>query len=104
MTTNTEQSAAIATQAIARYGVRFGRSRDLIGADTFAEASAVVDRATRVHEQAGLHPDSFPRVTVIDLATQKVVATVSWNATVWAPGRWRPGAVPIYDPAAGRRS
>lgn len=34
------------------------------------------------------------------MAAGKVLARVSYNAKVWAPNKWTPGAVPLFDPYA----
>lgn len=59
---------------------------------SFAEASAIYSDA---RDRSGKGYSTWPDGTVLEGG--KVIARVSYNGRVWAPGPWKSDAVPLYD-------
>lgn len=60
--------------------MRFGKSRAVIGVVDFREAS---EKWCAYRDAGGLGASESPRVTVIDTATGKTVAHISYNGGIW---------------------
>jgi hypothetical protein len=96
----TTKAIPVDAPATSRYAVRFGRSRDLAGVGSYAEASALVCRYVDALIAAGKSSSAFPKVRVLDGQTLKAVGTVSWNGRVWPPGTFTSEMKPLFDPSA----
>src|SRR5687767_8332741 len=84
------------------YALGLGRSKTLVACATLADASALYQRATAVHEASGKRAANFPDGLVYDTtgAKPKQVAYVSWNGKVWAGRKYDPAAEPLFNPYA----
>lgn len=74
--TTTLLSAPSAT----KLALRFGRSKSVIAVDSILEAS---EAWCKLRDEQGLGASDSPKVTVIDTATGKTVATISYNGRAW---------------------
>lgn len=59
----------------------------------FAEASRLYAEA---RDKSGQGASRFPEGAIIEGG--EVIARLSYNAKVWAPGPWKSGAEPLFDP------
>lgn len=64
-----------------KLALRFGRSKSIVAVDSIREAS---DAWCKLRDEQGLGASESPKVTVIDTATGKTVATISYNGRAWA--------------------
>lgn len=63
--------------------LRFGRSKSVIAVDSIKEAS---DAWCRLRDERNLGASESPAsITVVDTATGKTVARISYNGRAWAP-------------------
>ncbi len=75
---NNTASQSIASQSLA---VRFGSKKHVVAVASIREASAAWER---LRDENNLGGSDSPRVTVIDLASGKTVARISYNGRAWA--------------------
>lgn len=64
----------------AKYGVRVGKSRELIPVERVEDASDVCDALRKTLDVGA---SKFPRLTVVEFATGRSVARVSYNGRIW---------------------
>lgn len=69
-----------ALQPQQKLAVRFGRSNKVVAVATIEEAS---DAWCKLRDEQGLGASESPKVTVVNLDTGKVVATISYNGRAW---------------------
>jgi hypothetical protein len=74
----------------AQYGVRVGKSRELIPVERVEDASDVCDT---LRKKLDVGASGFPRLTVVEFATGRTVAHVSYNGRVWNPDNVTPFSV-----------
>ena len=73
--------------------VKFSHHKTLLAVDSFAEAQKAVNTLRDNLEMAGCGGAShFPTVRIIDVATGRTIAHVSYNGRIWegAPRTWTP--------------
>lgn len=61
--------------------VRFGKAKKVVAVGSIREAS---EAWAKLRDENGLGASESPKVTVLDLATGKAVATISYNGRAWA--------------------
>ena len=76
MTTTATQPATQQNLAL-----RFGNKKKLVAVGSIIEAS---DAWCKIRDERDLGASQSPKVTVIDIATGNVVATISYNGRAWA--------------------
>lgn len=69
------------TQPETKLAVRFGSKKHVAAVGSIAEASVAWEK---LRDERNLGASNSPKVTVIDLATGKTIATISYNGRAWA--------------------
>lgn len=79
-------------------------SKKLVACRSLSEASDFYRTFVRNEERDGRGGSSTPGGLVYDISGRipKVIASVSYNGSVWPDRAWKDGDVPLYDPAARR--
>jgi hypothetical protein len=79
------------------YDVKIGRRTTIRDVPDFATASRLYGR---LRDESGEAYSTFPDGWVVDRATGRRMARVSYNGKVWHPAPWTPASAPLFDPSA----
>ena len=91
--TTTDTALTTAQRMTLRVTTRSGRTAEH-PIETVNQASAWMDAYRLKH---GTRASTVPKVHIV--VGGEVVGHVSLNGKVWPGSEWRPGAIPVFDPA-----